>query len=217
MANKQRTAVLISGSGSNLQALIDAAAAPDFPAEIVCVLSNKAEVYGLERARKAGIATECVSHKQFPSREEYDAALHAFLEKHRIDLVCLAGFMRILSPGFVGKWHGRMLNIHPSLLPSYRGLHTHAAALADGVRIAGCTVHFVVPELDAGPIVIQAAVPVLRNDDEAALAARVLEQEHKIYPQALRWLAEGNIRLDGTGRVEYTRITQNNTVLINPL
>lgn len=217
MTQRKRTAVLISGSGSNLQALIDAAAKPDYPARIHLVISNKPDAYGLERAKKAGIPTAILDHRGYSTREDYDAALHALLQKHETEIVCLAGFMRILTAGFTAEWQGRMLNIHPSLLPSYRGLHTHARALADGVRIHGCTVHFVVPELDAGPIIAQAAVPVLATDTEDSLAARVLEKEHIIYPNALRWLADGSMRLGGTGRVEHRHAATGGNALINPM
>ncbi len=194
--SRVRTAVLISGRGSNLQALIDAAADPKFPAEIVLVLSNVEGVYGLERAKKAGIATAVISHKGL-SREDFDARIDAALEAADVQIVCLAGFMRILSDGFARKWAGRILNIHPSLLPSFRGVHVHEQALDAGVKFSGCTVHFVVPELDAGPIVAQAAVPVLPGDTPDSLAARVLEQEHRIYPLALKLLAEGRVKLEG--------------------
>ncbi|MDE3115352.1 MAG: phosphoribosylglycinamide formyltransferase [Pseudomonadota bacterium] len=194
--SRVRTAVLISGRGSNLQALIDAAADPKFPAEIVLVLSNVEGVYGLERAKKAGIATAVISHKGL-SREDFDARIDAALEAADVQIVCLAGFMRILSDGFARKWAGRILNIHPSLLPSFRGVHVHEQALDAGVKFSGCTVHFVVPELDAGPIVAQAAVPVLPGDTPDSLAARVLEQEHRIYPAALKLLAEGKVKLEG--------------------
>lgn len=184
--NKKRVAVLVSGSGSNLQALIDAASAPDYPAAIHLVISNNADAYGLERARKAGIATCVLNHRDYPNREAYDAALHEALMESKTDIVCLAGFMRILTAGFVAQWEGRMLNIHPSLLPAYRGLHTHERAIADGAKTAGCTVHLVVPELDAGPILAQAEVPVLPDDTPDTLAARVLKEEHRIYPAALK-------------------------------
>lgn len=190
--SKKRVAVLISGSGSNLQALIDAASHTDYPAEIMVVVSNKDDAYGLERARQAGIRTEVLRHKAYPTREAYDEAMHTLLESYSIDIVCLAGFMRILSEDFVEKWNGRMLNIHPSLLPAYRGLHTHERALADGAKTAGCTVHYVVPELDAGPIILQAEVPVMADDTPETLAARVLQQEHRIYPAALRQVCEAH-------------------------
>lgn len=186
MSAKKRTAVLISGSGSNLQALLNAARAPDYPAEISLVISNKTDAYGLERAKKAGVKTELLPHANFTTRETYDAALHALLESNDIEVVCLAGFMRILTPSFVKKWRGRMLNIHPSLLPKFTGLHTHKRALEAGEKEHGCTVHFVTDELDAGPVILQARVPILSNDTQETLAARVLEQEHRIYPEALK-------------------------------
>lgn len=190
--------VLISGRGSNLQALIDAAADPSFPAEIALVLSNKADAYGLERASKAGIATTVISHRDYPGdKPGFEAAMDARLRDAGVELVCLAGFMRLLSPWFVNQWHDRMINIHPSLLPSFKGLDTHQRALDAGVRFHGCTVHYVRAEMDAGPIIVQAAVPILPGDDEHALADRVLEQEHRVYPLAVRLVAEGRTRVDG--------------------
>ena len=188
--------VLISGSGSNLQAIIDGAEA-NLPVDIRAVVSNRADAFGLERARRAGIATEVLSHGDFPDRESYDRALAERVEAHGPGLVILAGFMRILTPGFVRRFEGRMLNIHPSLLPRYRGLHTHRRALEAGDSVHGASVHFVTDELDGGPLIIQAEVPVLEGDDEASLAARVLTREHLIYPTAIRWFAEGRLRLDG--------------------
>ena len=193
--SRARTAVLISGRGSNLQALIDAAADPKFPAQIVLVISNVEGVYGLERAQRAGIATSVISHKGL-SREAFDARIDDALRAAQVQFVCLAGFMRILSDGFARKWQGRVLNIHPSLLPSFKGVHVHEQALAAGVKFSGCTVHFVVPELDSGPIVEQAVVPVLPSDTADTLAVRVLEQEHRIYPLALKLLAEGRVKLE---------------------
>ncbi len=194
---KKKVGVLVSGRGSNLQALLDAAAEPAFPAEIALVISNIPGVYALERAEKAGVATQVIPHKQFSSREEFDAALDAALRAAGVEIVCLAGFMRLLTKGFVEGWAGRMINIHPSLLPSFKGLHTHERAIEAGVKLHGCTVHLVTPELDDGPILVQAAVPVLDGDDADALAARVLEQEHRAYPLALRLLAEGRVTVDG--------------------
>lgn len=194
--SKRRTAVLISGSGSNLQALLDAARETDYPAEIALVLSNKPEAYGLERARQAGVATQVLSHKDYPTREAYDAALQAALTAAGIELVCLAGFMRLLTPGFVAAWQGRMLNIHPSLLPAFPGLHTHRRALEAGAAESGCTVHFVDAGCDTGPIVAQARVPIMPGDTEETLAARILTEEHRIYPQALRDLAENRLRVE---------------------
>jgi len=193
---KKRVAVLISGRGSNMVALIEAAKAQDYPAEIALVVSNRPDASGLARARQAGIATAIVDHRAFgEDREAFERALDGELQAHRIDLVCLAGFMRLLTPWFVTRWSGRMLNIHPALLPQFKGLHTHRRALAAGVKRHGATVHFVVPEMDAGPIVAQDSVPVVEGDTEETLAERVLEVEHRIYPQALRLVAEGRVTL----------------------
>lgn len=199
--NALKVGVLISGRGSNLQALIDACAAPDFPAEIALVLSNKADAYGLERAVSAGVPVAVVSHRDFPGdKRAFEEAMDARLREAGVELVCLAGFMRLLSPWFVERWHDRMINIHPSLLPSFKGLDTHQRALDAGVRFHGCTVHYVRPEMDEGPIIAQAAVPVLAGDDADRLAARVLEAEHRLYPQALRLIAEGRAHVE-EGRV----------------
>ncbi len=192
---KLKIGVLISGRGSNLQALIDACADPAFPADIVAVISNVAEAAGLARAKDAGISTRVIDHRQFDSREAFDAALDAELKKSKAELVCLAGFMRVLTDGFVARWRDRLINIHPSLLPAFTGRNTHERVLKAGVRFTGCTVHFVRPEMDQGPIIIQAAVPVHAGDDAAALAARVLEAEHRIYPEAVRLIAEGRVRV----------------------
>lgn len=194
---RHRLVILISGSGSNLQAFIDATQRGDLDAGIACVISNKPGVFGLQRAQQAGIATAVVSHRDFPTREDYDAALLAEVQKHAPDLVILAGFMRILTPVFVKPLYGKLMNIHPSLLPKYPGLHTHQRALEAGDCEAGATVHFVSAELDDGPAIIQARVPVLPGDDADTLAARVLEQEHRIYPLAARWFCEGRLRCDG--------------------
>ncbi|MGE5476204.1 MAG: phosphoribosylglycinamide formyltransferase [Bacteroidales bacterium] len=194
---KKKVGVLVSGRGSNLQALLDAAADPAFPAEIALVISNIPGVYALERAEKAGVATQVIPHKQFASREEFDAAMDASLRAAGVEIVCLAGFMRLLTKGFVEGWAGKMINIHPSLLPSFKGLHTHERAIEAGVKLHGCTVHLVTPELDDGPILVQAAVPVLAGDTPDDLAGRVLEQEHRAYPLALRLLAEGKVTVDG--------------------
>lgn len=189
---KKRVAVLISGRGSNMAALIEAAKAKDYPAEIVLVISNNPEASGLRRAREAAIPTAIVDHRPFgENREAFEHAVEAQLQAHRIELVCLAGFMRLLTPPFVERWRGRMLNIHPALLPQFKGLHTHRRALEAGVKQHGATVHFVVPEMDAGPIVAQASMPVFAGDTEETLARRVLEVEHRLYPQALRMVAEG--------------------------
>ncbi|MFC6790493.1 phosphoribosylglycinamide formyltransferase [Methylobacterium komagatae] len=194
---KVRVAVLISGRGSNMVALAEAARDPAFPAEIVLVLSNNPDAEGLARAAALGIPTRSIDHRAYPDRASFDAAIDAVLRESGADLVCLAGFMRILTDGFVEGWAGRMINIHPSLLPLFKGTHTHAQALAAGVRLHGCTVHFVVPELDAGPIVAQAAVPVREGDDPDSLAARVIVQERRLYPAALALVAGGKARLEG--------------------
>jgi phosphoribosylglycinamide formyltransferase-1 len=195
MRDRRKVAILISGRGSNMQALIEACAAPDFPAEIVLVAANRADAAGLERAKSAGIATRIIPHRDFPDRQSFEVALDAALRDSGADLVCNAGFMRILTPWFVERWHDRQLNIHPSLLPAFPGLHTHERALAAGVRFTGCTVHFVRAEMDAGPIIAQAVVPVLADDDPDRLAARVLTAEHRIFPLALRLVAEGRARV----------------------
>ena len=193
---KKRVAVLISGRGSNMTALIEAAKAQAFPAEIALVLANRPDAAGLARARAAGIATAIVDHADHgKDREAFERAMQAVLEGNRIDLVCLAGFMRLLTPWFVVRWEGRMLNIHPALLPAFKGLDTHARALAAGVKIHGASVHFVVAEMDSGPIIAQGAVPVHDSDDARTLAARVLAMEHRIYPLALRLVAEGRVRI----------------------
>lgn len=197
MPNRRRVGVLISGRGSNMKALIEAARRPGYPAEIVLVLSNRADAAGLGIAAAAGIATRVVPHRDFPDRAAFDAALDARLREAAIDLVCLAGFMRLLTPGFVASWRDRMINIHPSLLPAFPGLDTHARALAAGVRFTGCTVHFVRAEMDSGPIIAQVAVPVLPGDTEDALAARVLAAEHRLYPLALGLVAAGKVRVEG--------------------
>ena len=191
-----RVGALISGRGSNLQALIDASAEPGYPAEIVAVICNEPGAQGLARAEKAGLPTETIDHRAFDGREAFDAALTEALEAARVELVCLAGFMRLLTEGFVAHWHDRMINIHPSLLPLFPGLDTHARALAAGVKLHGCTVHYVRHEMDSGPIIGQAAVPVLTGDTPDRLAARVLEAEHKLYPHCLRLIAEGRTAID---------------------
>ena len=188
---KKRVAVLISGRGSNMASLIDAAKHDSYPAEIALVVSNRPDAAGLAHARSQGIETAVVDHTHYgKDREAFERALQDVLRAHRIDLVCLAGFMRLFTPWFVGQWQGRMLNIHPALLPAFKGLHTHERALAAGVKAHGATVHFVSPETDSGPIIAQAEVPVLAGDTPGTLAARVLEAEHRIYPQALRQVAE---------------------------
>ena len=197
-----RIVVLISGRGSNLEAILSA----KLPVTIAAVISNRPEAGGLATAQAAGVTTAVVDHRRFASREEFDTTLAQAIDAHSPDLVVLAGFMRILTDDFVNRYAGRMLNIHPSLLPAFPGLATHRAALAAGVRLHGATVHFVTPTLDHGPIVIQAAVPVLADDSEQSLAARVLREEHRIYPQAIRWFAEGRLALAGTRvRIERAR------------
>lgn len=210
-----RVAVLISGRGSNLQALIDACAAEGFPAAIGLVLSNRADAAGLDRAGRAGLPTAIVPHRDFPSREAFDAALDQRLRDAGIGLVCLAGFMRLLGGPFVERWRDRLINIHPSLLPAFPGLDTHRRVLAQGVRITGCTVHFVRAEMDNGPIIVQAAVPVLPGDDETRLAARVLAAEHRAYPLALRLIAEDRVRVRAE-RVEITGAGAPAPLLLNP-
>ena len=191
-----RVAVLISGRGSNMAALIDAAKEPAYPAEIVLVLSNRPDAAGLEIARAAGIATEVIDHKGYgKDRAAFDGAMQALLDRYRTELICLAGFMRLLTDDFVNRWQGRMINIHPALLPAFKGLDTHKRAIEAGAKVHGATVHFVVPEMDAGPIILQGAVTVRPDDTEQALAARVLSVEHRIYPQALRLVAEGRVKI----------------------
>lgn len=192
-----RLAILISGRGSNMQALIAACRAGGVDAEVALVLSSKAEAGGLAHAAGAGIATEVVPHRDFPDRASFDAAIDRALSAAGADFVCLAGFMRLLTPGFIAGWRDRMINIHPSLLPAFPGLDTHRRVLEAGTRITGCTVHFVRFETDTGPIIAQAAVPVLPGDDEDRLAARVLAAEHRLYPLALRLVAEGRVRVEG--------------------
>lgn len=195
---QKRVAILISGRGSNMAALIRAAETPDFPAKIVLVLSNKAEAGGLALAKAAGVPTALVPSKSFgKDRAGFDAAMQTELAKAGVDIICLAGFMRLLTPEFCEFWSGRMINIHPALLPSFKGLDTHTRALAEGVKLHGCTTHFVTPGMDEGPIIAQAAVPVLDEDSEATLGARVLAEEHRLYPETLRLLASGRLRIVG--------------------
>ena len=192
---RKRVAVLISGRGSNMSALIEAAKAKDYPAQIVLVVSNRPDAAGLARARQAAIATAVIDHRLFrDDRAAFERALDDELREYRIDIVCLAGFMRLLTPWFITRWSGRILNIHPALLPEFKGLDTHRRALAAGVKRHGATVHFVVEETDAGPVISQQSVPVLQGDTEDTLAARVLEIEHRIYPEALRLVAEGRAK-----------------------
>jgi phosphoribosylglycinamide formyltransferase-1 len=195
---KRRVAILISGRGSNMTALIEAAKAQDFPAEIVVVISNKADAGGLAKARAAGVAAVTIESAPFgKDRPGFEAKLQAVLDEHRVDLICLGGFMRLFTADFVQRWLGRMLNIHPSLLPSFPGLDPHGQALRAGVKISGATVHFVIPETDAGPIVMQGALAVRDDDTPETLAARILAIEHRIYPDALRLVASGVVKLEG--------------------
>ena len=194
---RKRVAILISGRGSNMSALIEAASARDYPAEIALVVSSRPEARGLELAKSKSIATATIDHAAYKSREEFETELAKQLTHAKIDIICLAGFMRVLTAAFVKQWEGRLLNVHPSLLPAFKGIDTHVRALDAGVKVHGCSVHFVVPELDSGPIVMQAAVPVLEGDDEEELAMRVLAAEHHIYPQVLRLLAEDKLTIEG--------------------
>ena len=200
MSGRARLGVLVSGGGSNLQALLDACARPDFPAEVALVVSNVPTAFALERARKAGVPTRVLEHKAFGSRADFDVALGEALAAAGVGWVCLAGFMRLLGADFLGRFPGRVLNIHPSLLPAFPGLHAQRQALERGVKLAGCTVHFVDPGMDTGPILAQAVVPVLPGDDEAALSARILQQEHRLYPLAVRLVVTGAARWED-GRV----------------
>lgn len=214
---RRRTAILISGRGSNMAALIAAAGAADYPAEISLVLSNRPGAAGLGHAAAAGIATAAVDHTVSGSdRAAFEHAMQAHLDRHGIEIVCLAGFMRLLTPAFAARWSGRMINIHPALLPSFKGLHTHERALQAGVRIHGATVHYVVPEVDAGPIIAQAAVPVLDGDTADTLAERVLAAEHRLYPAALRLVAAGTARLTAHGVAPGAAVTDPAIQLIVP-
>ena len=212
---RKRVAVLISGRGSNMRALVEAARRPDYPAEVVAVVANRPEAAGLTWAGGQGLATRVIDHRGFARREEFDAALHRALCECSAELVCCAGFMRLMTAGLVGKWQGRMLNIHPSLLPAFKGLEPQAQALAAGVRISGCSVHFVVAEVDSGPIVAQAAVPVAADDSAETLAARILAAEHQLYPLALRLVASGAARLEHD-RVRFAAEADPAGVLFSP-
>jgi phosphoribosylglycinamide formyltransferase-1 len=213
---KRRVAILISGRGSNMAALIEAARIKDFPAEIAVVISNRADAGGLEKAKASGVPTVIIESKRFgKDRAAFEVVLQRALDQHRVDLICLGGFMRLFTAEFVQRWYGKMLNIHPSLLPSFPGLDPHGQALDAGVKISGATVHFVIPETDAGPIVMQGAVAVRDDDTPDALAARILEVEHRIYPDALRLLAGGRIRLDGDV-CRMTDSTGSGATLISP-
>jgi phosphoribosylglycinamide formyltransferase-1 len=204
---RKRVGVLISGRGSNLGALIEACKAPDYPAKIVLVISNIPSAQGLLRAESALIPALVINHKDFATREKFDAALDTALNEAGVELLCNAGFMRLHSEGFVARWRNRHLNVHPSLLPAFRGLHSHARVLEAGATITGCTVHFVRPEMDTGPIVAQAAVPVLPDDTPESLGARVLDAEHRLYPHALRWLLLAKLRVEDEHVVRTTQIT----------
>lgn len=210
-----KIAVLISGRGSNMEALIEAAAADDYPARIVAVISNRPGAPGLKRAEAAGIPTQVIDHTAFAGRDVFENELNDALRTAKAELVCLAGFLRLLTPDFVSHWRNRLLNIHPSLLPAFKGLHTHDRALEAGVRFSGCTVHFVRPEMDDGPIVVQAAVPVWPDDTPERLAARILKVEHKIYPLAVRLVAEGRVRVAGN-HVVIKGVDFEDTALVNP-
>ena len=211
---KLRVGVLISGRGSNLAALIDAAKAADYPAEIGCVVSNREAAPGLSIAAAAGVPTATVSHRDHPDRETFDRAVSTELERQGVELVVLAGFMRIFSPWFPVRWKDRLINIHPSLLPAFKGLHVQRQALEAGVRVSGCTAHLVTPDLDSGPIIAQAAVPVLADDTEETLSARILRQEHRLYPLVVRWFGEGRIAIDGD-RVSVAGVTCDATLLFS--
>ncbi len=208
--------VLISGSGTNLQALIDACVHPDAPTEIATVISNRADAFGLERARRAGLPGVFIDHRTYESRTAFDDAVSAALEAAGAELVCLAGFMRILTPGFVERWRDRLINIHPSMLPAFKGLDTHRRVLEAGVRFTGCTVHFVRAAVDSGPILVQAAVPVLPGDTPESLAARVLREEHRCYPLAVRLIAEGRVTIEGE-RALVDGAAAPTAALLNPL
>lgn len=212
-ATKKSVVILISGRGSNMQSLLKA----DLPCcRMAAVISNKADAPGLDIARQHGIATQVVAHRDYPDRESFDAALAAAIDRYQPDLLVLAGFMRILTAGFVARYQGRLINIHPSLLPAYGGLDTHERALKDGVKMHGCTVHFVTTDLDHGPIIIQAAVSVLADDTPATLAARVLHEEHRIYQQAVRWFCCGYLSLGADGKVLLNRLKQPGAALVSP-
>ncbi len=214
--SRLKLAVMISGRGSNLQALIDATADPAFPAEIILVLSNRPGAMGLERAAKAGIPTRVIDHKDYADRATFDAEMTAAMEAAGTELVCLAGFMRLLSDEFVDHWRDRMINIHPSLLPAFTGLDVQERVLARGARFAGCTVHYVRKEMDTGPIIVQAVVPVHPDDTPDSLAARVLEREHDIYPLAVRLIAEGRVAIDENDRAVITGAVAQENALLNP-
>lgn len=213
---KLRLGVMISGSGTNLQALIDACTAADYPAQIQVVISNRPDVRGLDRAAQAGLTAVTIDHKDFDDKESFEDAVHQCLSDHDVELVCLAGFMRLLTSTFVNRWRDRLINIHPSLLPSYKGLHTHARALEDGVRFHGCTIHYVRPEMDNGPIIMQAAIPIATDETEESLIAKTLTYEHKMYPAAVRLIAEGKVRVAGN-KVAFKDTDMGDEGIISPL
>jgi len=215
--SKLKLAVMISGRGSNLQALIDACATPGFPAEIILVLSNRPGAKGLDRATEAGIPTKVIDHKNFTDRAAFDAEMTAAMEGAGTDLVCLAGFMRLLSDEFVDHWRDRMINIHPSLLPAFKGLDVQERVLERGARFAGCTVHYVRKEMDTGPIIVQAVVPVLADDTPDDLAARILVREHEIYPLAVRLIAEGRVSIDEKDRAVIAGAVSSEKSVVNPV
>ena len=212
---KLKVGVLISGRGSNMASLVRAAWDEDYPAEIACVISNVGSAPGVKIARDAGIATAVITHGDYPDRETFDRAVSAELEKHHVRLVALAGFMRIQSPWFPAHWRNRVINIHPSLMPLFPGLHAQQQAIDAGARVTGCTVHFVTPEVDAGPIIAQAAVPVLAGDTADTLAARILRQEHRLYPLVVRWFAEGRLSVSGA-QVAVAGVSKGATLLFSP-
>lgn len=215
MTARKRVGILISGRGSNMSALIDACKKPDYPAEIAVVISNRPNAPGLEKAAAANISTRTIDHKTFATREAFEAELDAALGAAKVDIICNAGFMRLLTEGFVRTWRDRQLNIHPSLLPAFKGLDTHERVLRSGVRISGCTVHFVRMEMDSGPIVAQAAVPVIAGDTPQSLAARVLEAEHLLYPHALALVASGAARVEGE-EVKFTQHRKASAAMLSP-
>jgi len=211
-----RIGALASGNGSNLQAILDACGRAEISGEVALVLSNNPDAFALERARRAGVPARCIDHRHYSDRETFDRELVAALQQAQVDLVVLAGFMRRLTPAFVDAFEGRIMNIHPSLLPAFPGLHVQRQALEYGVRLAGCTVHFVDNGLDTGPIILQAAVPVLEDDNEESLSARILEQEHRIYPRAIQLFAQGRLRLEGRRVRLLDSASQASTALIHP-
>lgn len=215
MTSKKRTAILISGRGSNMRALAEAARAPDYPAGIVLVVSNRKDAAGIEWAKANGLTTSIIDQKAHPSRESFEVELQSALKTANVELIALAGFMRLMTPAFVEHWQDRMINIHPSLLPSFKGLHAHEQAIAAGVKISGCSVHFVRAEMDTGPIIAQAAVPVLPDDTPEALSTRILKAEHALYPMALKLVASGKARVE-SNKVFISEHVISNDVLFSP-